>query len=183
MRTYRCAALLLTAQLLAIEAVAQTFPLEIRQQETPYNRQPTRGQPLSSTFNIPVGSDGRAPTVDQQAAAAAWLPTTVPTVKQFQGFVSYGALARPQLPLNLNSNLNLARNAEAVNLPRGKKGATIVVVMKSAQIGAPFMMRRTAFLFGSIIPVPGIGDDGQLLSASIRREDYWFAEPLSDNDH
>ncbi len=183
MRTYRCAALLLIAQLLAIEAVAQTFPLEIRQQETPYNRQPTRGQPLSSTFNLPVGSDGRAPTVDQQAAAAAWLPTTVPTVKQFQGFVSYGALARPQLPLNLNSNLNLARNAEAVNLPRGKKGATIVVVMKSAQIGAPFMMRRTAFLFGSIIPVPGIGDDGQLLSASIRPEDYWFAEPFSTNDH
>jgi len=179
MRTY--VAFLMGVQLLAIEAAAQTFPLEIRQQKTPYNFQSPRGSPLSTTVNNPPGSDGRTPSVNQQSDAG--LPTTVPTVKQFQGFVSYGALARPVTPLNLNSNLNLAKNAEAAQLPRGKVNNVIVVVMTSAQVGAPFVMRRTAFLFGSIIPVPDTNEDGQLLSGNILREDYWLAEPHSANDH
>jgi hypothetical protein len=181
MRNFRNLALLVSVCALAHEALAQTFPLEINQPKTPINFQSPRGAPLSATVNNPIGSDGRAPTVTDQSTAG--LPTTAPTAKQFQGFVSYGALARPRTPLNLNSNINFAKNAEAVQLPRGKSDNIIKVVMTSAQVGAPFMMRRTAFLFGSIIPVPDTDENGQILPSNLFREDYWLAEPYSVNRH
>jgi len=179
MKTLGYAALLVSW--LGIEAAAQTFPVEIQQQRTPYNRQSVRGAPLSTTANTPAGSDGRAPTVNQQADAG--LPTSPPTAMQVQGFVSYGALVSPRNPAALNGNVNLSKNAVAVDLPRGPARGSVTVVMRSAQVGAPFFNRRSAFLFASIIPVPDTDENGTLLASNIRREDYWVAEPHSTTDH
>jgi hypothetical protein len=43
------------------QALGQSLPLQIRQDDTQYNYQSAAGVPLSSTSGDPAGSDGRAP--------------------------------------------------------------------------------------------------------------------------
>lgn len=184
MRTVRPLALWLIFLGCGISARAQVPPLEIQQALTPYNHQSYRGVPISSTAGDPAGSDGRAPTVEQQAG---WgLTTTVPTVGQFRSWVGFGALAVPANPERYVEGGDYGDNAINTGLPVGQAGSTLVAVMKTAVVGAPYVSRQVSFLFGSVMPVPDTDENGVLLSLrspSVRPEDYWMAEPYwTDKD-
>ena len=49
------------------QALGQTLPLEIRQDQTPYNYQSAGGVPISTTVDAAIGSDGNAPTAGRAA--------------------------------------------------------------------------------------------------------------------
>jgi hypothetical protein len=182
MQTIRAGPLLLALLAAAQGAAAPMPPLEIKQDLTLYNLQSSNGVPISSVINNPVGSDGRAPTVEVQAAEG--LTTTAPTPKQFRSFVVFGGLAAPRKPLLLNSNLSYVANAANIGLPRAPASGTPQMVFKSALVGAPYMSRAVSFLFGSEIPVPLTDENGTLLNPLVvRPEDYWLAEPYTTNSH
>jgi hypothetical protein len=164
-------------------ATAQSLPLEIRQDAIRYNLSSTNGLPISSTRNVPPGSDGRAPTVAQQQAAGL---TEVPaTANQFRGLTFFGAVALPGTT-NLNPALSLGANAESLNLPRIKVNNLVVMSMTRARIGAPMLGRAVSFLFGEIVPRPGADEFGVLLSVvntnvnpnrpAQSPETYWLPE-------
>jgi hypothetical protein len=159
-------------------------PLEIRQDSTPYNLQSTNGVPISSTIGSPPGSDGRVPS--SQPAGMTQLP---PTPNQFQGMISFGALATPGVDRtnNLNSSLSYAANAKNLDLPRSEINGQVIVAMPFARVGAPLLSRKASTLFGEVIPVPELAEDGNPLPSSIEKDDYWQAEPyrpvtLTTND-
>src|SRR5579859_4760092 len=124
-------------------ALAQTPPLQIQQQDMLVNSdfplginwQSYAGVPLSSTNGSPPGSDGRAPTVSQQLANG--LTTAPPTPNQFQGFLCFGAVP-VQGTTNVNSGANFAANAQNLNWPHAEVNGSVVVVLRSAQVGAPY---------------------------------------------
>ncbi|MCX7867397.1 MAG: hypothetical protein N2438_09765, partial [Limisphaera sp.] len=123
------------------------LPLELRQDLFLVNFQSLRGVPLSQTNNVPPGSDGRAPTPDEQRNHG--LPDSPPTPGQFQTWIAFGALAAPR-NTNLNTALSYAGNAPRANLdlPRGENGGRVVVIMTRALVGAPWLARNISFLFG-----------------------------------
>ncbi len=151
-------------------------PFELRQDRTAYNLQSPGGVPLSSTPGDPPGSNGRAPTPEQQRADGL---TELPaTPRQFQGRITFGALAAPR-QRNLNPNVSYVANAGAANLdlPRGEVGGQIVVVMPRALVGAPWLSRSVSFLFGAPIPPPLVDVNGEPLPAGTLPQDYWAPEP------
>jgi hypothetical protein len=151
-------------------------PFELRQDQTAYNLQSPGGMPLSSSPGDPPGSNGRAPTPEQQRADGL---TELPaTPRQFQGQIVFGALAVPRNH-NLNPSLSYAANAAAANLdlPRGEVGGQVTVVMTRALVGAPWLSRSISFLFGSPIPPPLLDVDGNTLPAGTLPHDYWAPEP------
>ena len=120
------------------------------------NYRSVRGVPLSNTAGTPAGSDGRA-------------PIAAGTSKQFSGFVAYGAIVRPG-GTNLNASSNYAQNAGAANLdlPRLTNSAgTVLVVLRSAQVGAPYLSRQVSYLFGSIIAPPVTDENGAALTNNV----------------
>src|SRR5688572_1660525 len=120
-----------------------------------------RGVPLSDTPGTPPGSDGRAPA------------TPSPTLKQFQGFIAYGAIVRPANPNRVAGTTltgTYAANATVLGLVRNTS-----LVQPWAKIGAPFFTRPSSLLFGSIIPPPAIDAAGNLLT--VDANDYWRPEP------
>lgn len=132
-----------------------------------------RGVPLSNVSGN--GSDGRAPL------------TPPATTNQFRGFVSYGAVVRPRTPANLNvsspGTTNYTQNAGNIGLPRGTNSSgQILMVLRSAQVGAPYLSRPVAFLFGSFITPPATDEDGRPLIDKTPAE-YWVAEPYTTNAH
>lgn len=165
--------------LLSLEVPAQNLPLEIHQDLTTYNLQSPRGVPLSSTANNPAGSDGRGSTDARQRDAG--LTTTVANPGQFQTLVSFGALAVPTNQTRLKTNQSYFQNADALNLPRGKTGATVLVVFKRLQVGAPVLSQRFSHYFGSVIKPPETTEAGASLAGSA--EDYWLPEPHSTTGH
>ena len=180
MRMLRNTALVCGGLLLAGGALAQTLPLEVRQDATLYNLQSTNGMPISHLKDNPPGSDGRAPGPN---------PGPIGTPNQFQSLIVFGGLATPR---NANHILipgksYAANSAEAnLDLPRGTSNNTVVLVMTSARVGSPFMSRSVTFLFGEIIPVPNTDETGKLLSSLVppqRPEDYWVTQPYTTNDH
>ncbi|MCI0534484.1 MAG: hypothetical protein L0Z50_04585 [Verrucomicrobiales bacterium] len=182
MRTLKLAALLTGALVCGPAALAQTF-VEQRQDSTDYNWQSTGGAPISDTPGTPAGSDGRAPGP---------VPGPVGTVRQFQSVITFGAGVVPQSS-GLATGLSLPQNADPLDLPRGKVGTEVRIVMTSARIGAPFVSRSVAFLFGAVIPVPDVDEYGVLLSTVnntvspprpiTQPEAYWLPEPYTATDH
>jgi len=168
-------------------ASAQTPPLQLQQQDMLVNRdfqlgidwQSRAGVPLSSTNGIPPGSDGRAPTVSQQLTNG--LTTAPPSPKQFQGFVSIGAIP-VQGTTNVNTNANFAANAQNLNWPHGEVSGVVVVVMRSAQVGGPYLGQRVSFLFGSVIPVPSTDENGVTLPQGTS-VNYWLPAPYTTNGY
>ena len=133
-----------------------------------------RGVPLSHTTNSPAGSDGRAP------AAPA------PTPNQFRSFAAYATVARHPAASrgNLNSGLNLSQNAANLDLPRGNNAnGQVVLVLRSVQVGASYISRPIAFLFGSVILPPVTDESGAVLPEGVRPTEYWYAEPNTVNGH
>lgn len=133
------------------------------------NYRSVRGVPLSNTAGTPAGSDGRA-------------PIAAGTSKQFSGFVAYGAIVRPG-GTNLNASSNYAQNAGAANLdlPRlTNDTGTVLLVLRSAQVGAPYLSRQVSYLFGSIIAPPVTDENGAALTNNVA---YWAAEPHTTDGH
>jgi hypothetical protein len=142
-----------------------------------------RGVPLSTTINVPVGSDGRA---GQESK---------PTQGQFKGVITYGAVSlpynkyyKPSGDLRVKaieialSGGKLESNASKLDWPRTKKGDDSTELFLRAQIGAPYMMRSISFLFGSVITPPLFkfenGNRVELKSVQEARN-YWAAEPVA----
>ena len=151
-------------------------PFELRQDQTAYNLQSPGGMPLSSTPGNPPGSNGRAPTPEQQRADG--LTELAATPRQFQGQIVFGALAAPRNH-NLNPSLSYAANAAAANLdlPRGEVGGHVTLVMPRVLVGAPWLSRGVNFLFGSPIPPPLVDVDDNPLPPGTLPQDYWVSEP------
>lgn len=133
------------------------------------NLQSQRGAPLSSTVGTPTGSDGRIP-----------LGQPTPTPGQFQGFVSYGAVAVAASPAALGAG-TFAANADAMDFPRAKTGATVNLILR-AQAGAYWVSQESSLLFGAIIPPPDTDLDGNTLTGAALTN-YWAAEPFTTNSH
>jgi len=191
-RLLRFAGFVVGAALLATQvAAAVSLPLELRQNEVPVNFQSARGVPISTTLGVPVGSDGRAPTPGQQSADG--LTTTQPNGGQFGGLVSFGAVqgrtatesetASSSAALNGGTTPFSSALALQMALPVGTSNNAVVIVMRRASVGAPYLSKQVSFLFGSVVEVPSNGDDDRPLPSTIRKEDYWIAEPYSTNHH
>ena len=183
MHTLRRVALALACHLVAVVVSAQTY-VEIRQDDTRYNYRTTNGVPLSETPGTPAGSDGRGPTTATQTDLGQTLNPA--TAGQFQSVIMFGGLAAPRIPTNLNASLSYAANAGVIGLPVARsnnvQGAAVVLVLKSARVGSPFLNRAVSFQFGSIIPVPSVDVAGVTLTNTLPTA-YWLAEPFSTNDH
>ena len=162
------------------QALGQTLPLEIRQDQTPYNYQSAGGVPISTTVDAAIGSNGNAPTAAQQQSNNRTI--NPPTGNQFSGFISWGAVAAPENPLgftatdNLGNDISYSGNAANIGLPSGGSGGSKVVLMR-AQVGAPFLNRPVSFLFGGIISPPEEDEDGDILGNSVLPSSYWLPEP------
>ena len=162
------------------QALGQTLPLEIRQDQTPYNYQSAGGVPISTTVDAAIGSNGNAPTAAQQQSNNRTI--NPPTGNQFSGFISWGAVAAPENPLgftatdNLGNDISYSGNAANIGLPSGGSGGSKVVLMR-AQVGAPFLNRPVSFLFGGIISPPEEDEDGDILGNSVLPSTYWLPEP------
>ncbi len=135
------------------------------------NWQSQSGVPLSGTVGTPAGSDGRIP-LNQ--------PTATPG--QFQGIVSYGAVTLAANPAALNAGSGFAANAEAIDFPRSKDGATVRLILR-AQAGAYWISQETSLLFGAVIPVPDTDINGSGFSGGVQATNYWVAEPFTTNNH
>ncbi len=169
-----------------VSRAVETLPLEFHQPETTYNLQSLRGVPISSTTNTTIGSDGRLPLPGANESGSS-LPATT---NQFRGFMGFGAIPSPTNRVAVSNSTTLkngntafsANVAAAMQLPMGKSNNVVVMIMRRAQVGAPFLSRQVSFLFGSVIPVPSTDENGILLT-NIVKEQYWLAEPHSTNDH
>jgi hypothetical protein len=189
-QTFLLAAGLVGGAWLEPDAGAQVLPLEFRQEAIQYNLRKTNGLPISTVTNLLVGSDGRGPTLAQQQADQ--LTTSPATTNQFRGFVTFGAAVRPVSAL-LNPNLSLARNAENLNLPRGKLSNQVVMVVLRGRIAAPYYGRSFSYDFGEIVARPDKDEYGLLLSTINTNvvpnrpvttpESYWLPEPYTTANH
>ena len=167
----------------AASALADNLvPFEFQQPGTTHNLQAVRGVPISSVSNSPAGSDGRMTTVNESGGY------NTPTVGQFQSFVGFGATAARTnwltvsgSPLLEGANPFSAAVATAMQLPRAYSNGVVSMVLRRAQVGAPYLARRVDFAFGSIVEVPAANENGDALS--VVKETYWQAEPYSTNSH
>ncbi|MDB6028879.1 MAG: hypothetical protein JWM68_5102, partial [Verrucomicrobiales bacterium] len=161
-------------------------PIEFRQVEITYNLQSTKGVPISTTNNNPLGSNGRMPL-----PAANESGSNLPgNTNQFRGFMGFGAIPSPTNRVALSNSTTLkngvtafsANVAKEMQLPMGKSNNVVVMILRRAQLGAPFVSRQVSYLFGSVIEVPSTDENGILLT-NIVKEQYWLAEPHSTNNH
>jgi hypothetical protein len=172
----------------ALGALAQplALPLEIRQPDTWWNFQSRRGVPISTVSNVPPGSDGRMTIINESGSAL------LPTTNQFRNLISFGAapglvladwLARSNSTILKNgTNAFSATVAAEMKLPLGNTATGLVMVLRRAQVGAPYLSRQVSFPFGSIVDVPGTDESGLPLT-NIVASAYWLPQPYSTNGH
>ncbi len=153
--------------------------VEYSQRDATYNWQSQRGVPISSVTNAPIGSDGR-------------MPSASVTTNQFQGLVSFGAVTAPFDWLSVSNSSILSGTvafssdvAVAMQLPVGRTNGTnkgpnnpVCIVLRRAQISAPYLSRNVSFPFGSIVSVPETDINGVLLT-NVAPADYWMSQPYS----
>mgnify|MGYP003315145894 FL=1 len=118
--------------------------LELKPSNTTYNLSSPSGLPISGVFNEPVGSNGQAPTHEEYGD---------PTINQFTGYYSSGAVVTPAIERanSLNPSSTLAENAENLDLPRSSDGEYRLTFAAS---GKAIMSAQPSILFGGIIPPP-----------------------------
>ena len=158
-------------------------PVEFRQQDTDYNLRSLRGMPVSTVSNSPAGSDGRMSDGLNESGTY-----NSPTINQFKGVVSFGALAvrtnwvaLSSSPLLQGDNAFSASVAQAMQLPRAYSNTSVAMVLRRAQVGAPYLARRVDFSFGAPVDVPANNEYGAALT--VVKQTYWQAEPYSITDH
>ena len=163
-------------------AQAQDTP-EFKQQLTPYNLQSQRGVPISNTNGVPVGSDGRMPIGINESGTA-----NLPTPRQFQSFLAFGAIAARTNGVAVSNASTLNGNTpfsqvvvEDMQLPRAYSNTTVAMVLRRAQVGAPYLSRRVNFSFGSLVEVPATDENS--VSLGVIKETYWQREPFSLTGH
>jgi subtilisin-like proprotein convertase family protein len=181
---------LLSALLLGLASLAgararaaELVPFEYRQPGLTYNFQSLRGVPISAVSNSPAGSDGRMPT--GQNASGSF---DAATASQFRGFLGFGALAVrtnwltvKNSPLLQGATAFSGSVAVAMQLPRAYSNTAVAMVLRRAQVGAPFLARKMDCSFGSVVEVPDT--DENVADLAVVKETYWQPEPCSTNNH
>jgi len=130
---------------------------------------------LSSTKGNPPGSDGRYEFTNG--------PSTFPrTTNQFQGFLGFSGITA-QSATNLAPNQPFAADVAGLGWPRAADSSgRVALILRSAQVGAPFLGQSVSFLFGSVIPVPSTDENGLALPPGTSSLNYWFATPYTTNN-
>jgi len=155
--------------------------------ETWINYQSRAGVPISTTAGVPGGSNGLQPTGNESTGIS-----TPPTSSQFRSLMSYGAvpgLTRARW-LTVSNSVVLKNGttpfsgtvATEMDRPRGLDGNTVIIVMRRAEVGAPFLSRDVSFDFGSVVSPP-IKDERGVLLPTGSAASYWIPEPYSTNSH
>ncbi len=176
----------------AAAAQAQLIlPLEFRHVlngDTKLNYLSQGGVPISTTVNVPPGSNGGQPTANESFNSFA-----TPTGKQFRGFMSLGAIPGLKLsdwqavsnspvlkagvtPLDASVAIEQRLPRAASTLPGG------MVILRRATVGMPILSRQVSFAFGQVIPPPSI-DEGGVLLPEANSGGYWLPEPHTTNAH
>lgn len=166
------------------------LPIEFRAVEdgqTWINYRAVGGMPISKTPGEPPGSNGLLPDGNESSDT-----DTPPTPGQFRGFMSFGAVpGHPQArwqqvanstTLNQGTTAFSGEVAQNMQLPMASAGGQILMILRRAQVGAPFVSRRSAFSFGSVVPPPDTDEEGTLLEG-IPPTAYWLPEPYTVNNH
>lgn len=179
MKRNLCAGLCLVALLGgAGRSRAQTITaVQLTQNGATINLQSQRGQPISTSVNTGIGSDGLAPTVDSSSGGAANL-----TARQFAGLISFGGGAATTNNLILQTNNPYLQGtngfsavvAQNMQLPMGSDSTGVQFIMRRAQVGAPYIGQAISYFFGSVIPVPSTDANGMPLTNGTS---YWLAQP------
>ncbi len=188
MNSFRAVPLVLGCLLGAASALGQVaLPLEFRQPQTTFNFQGLRGVPISTTTNNPPGSSGQMPIGNE--STGTHVP---PTAGQFRTFLSFGGIpGLKQSDWLVVSNSALLQAgatafsgavAQEMKLPVAVDGGAVLMVLRRAQIGAPFLSRQTSFAFGSVVAPPETDENGALLSGP-NASSYWLPEPFTTNGH
>ena len=178
-------ALVLGSGLMA-SAQPLALPLEIRQPDTLWNLQSQRGVPISATVNTSIGSDGRMTNYNESGSAL------LPTTNQFASLISFGGIPghvfNDWLAISNSAILRNGTNAFSATvanemiLPVGLSNGVVVMVLRRAQIGGPFLLRQVSFPFGSVVEVPSTDENGLTLT-NIAASAYWLPEPYTTNAH
>jgi hypothetical protein len=145
------------------------------------------GVPISQTVGNPAGSDGRQPGGNESTGTF-----TPPTSGQFSGFLALGggpgmtvdrqATATASTVLQTGSTAFNGAVAQQMGLPVAVSGGQVAMILRRAQVGAPYLSRPVSFSFGSIVPPPEITETGALLG-SVPNTAYWLPEPYTTNGH
>ncbi len=176
---------------LTLPVAAQVvLPLEfhaVHLGETWINLQSQAGVPISMTTNDPPGSNGQQPEGNESTGVF-----TPPTGGQFRNFLTFGAIpglkqsdwlvVRTSAILQAGATPFSGVVAAEMRRPRATVGGQVVMVLRRAQVGAPFLSRQVSFAFGAIVSVPEKDETGALLSG-IPSTAYWLPEPFTTNDH
>ncbi len=178
---------LLLAVSRALGADVIALPIEFRQTETTFNYQDQRGVPISQQVGVPPGSNGNQPTGNE--STGTFVP---PTAKQFQNLMSFGAIpglkesewraVSNNAALNAGNTAFSGQVAQAMRRPVAASGGNVLMVLRRAQIGAPFLSRQSSFAFGSVIAPPVKDEIGGLLNDP-NATSYWLPEPYTQNGH
>ena len=191
MKTFRTSLLGLGLLLGAANAPGQiALPIEYRhvhQGDAWINYRSVAGVPISQVASNPPGSNGLQPTGNESTGVF-----TPPTAGQFRGAVAYGGvpgltlenwLAASNSPaLQAGSTPFSGEIASEMRLPRASVAGQVVMVLRRAQIGAPYLSRQVSFGFGSVVPPPDKDESGILLSG-VPSTAYWLPEPFTTNSH
>ncbi|HZM04168.1 MAG TPA: hypothetical protein VFC44_14245 [Candidatus Saccharimonadales bacterium] len=151
--------------------------VQFSQNATTINLQSQRGQPISTSVNAGIGSDGAAPTLDSSTGGAANL-----TAKQFAGLVSFGGVTATTNNLILQTNNPYLQGtnsfsvavAQSMQLPMGSDSTGVQFILRRAQVGAPYVAQAINYFFGSAILVPSTDVNGTPLTNGTA---YWLPQP------
>jgi hypothetical protein len=181
-----CAALLVSGTALAQLAL----PIEYRHsvlEDAWINYLSRNGVPISQEAGNPPGSDGRQPTGNESTGVF-----TPPTAGQFRGFRAMGggpgmnasaqAAAAASTVLQTGSTALNGSVAQQMGLPVAVSGGQVTMILRRAQVGAPYLSRPVSFSFGSIVPPPQT-DEGGVSLGTVPNTAYWLPEPYTTNRH
>jgi hypothetical protein len=171
-------------------ALGLALPLEIHLQETPFNYRDQRGVPVSFNVAPPPASEGSNGQLPLTTEPAGIFGSATP--KQFTGLLTFGGIPGQTLTnwqaIATNTTLQAGATpfsgnlATQMGLPTATSGGTVLMVLRRAQIGAPYFSRAVSFSFGSVI-TPPLKDQNGILLAADTSTTYWRAEPYSANNH
>jgi len=184
-----CALGALTATEASAQVVAN-LPTQTPMLATNYfNYSSTRGVPISSVVNTPVGSDGRQATTNSSMASATVVSTDTPTPNQWRAIQVFSAV--PALTMSswqtvsnvayLNQGTNAFSGQVGVDSQRmpvfGSGGS--MILMTRCMGGGSLFYRSISYRYGDVIPPPPTDENGLALT-NISPSAYWQASPYTN---